>query len=268
MDHPNLSPELNELVRRGSDPGCTVSLRQDVKNGDVVVIVFCDQEDPEKQVASIHFQVNKPAGPGSEEDAAECTLIDGTFPIEWLKSFVKEGFPCPPIGIKCHLVASCTKNPYSPLGMTMVHLHHITVGRHLFWDTWVGKDNEPGWIFGEIVYCCAVLDQQQYTSFRNGLTRQAIDAEEIKRVVAEEEAARKAQQAILRGPLRITTKNSVYFITPAGEDGNRVMRKSDGTRVHTGRLLRVSEGGSLFFLDENKGMVQTSQVQSIELLSE
>ncbi len=127
---PYPSDDLNRVVEAGDDPNCTVDV-QSLKPGQVVEIAF-DGADGEKvgfsfRVAHIDVvpgQMGADAcGPFTEVNLREADL-------NYLR---KQGIAEPRPGTEVRVGDACSWNPGAPLGITMVHFGHITVGRWLIW---------------------------------------------------------------------------------------------------------------------------------------
>lgn len=266
MPHPNLSDKLNSILERGGDPDFSLDLRK-VNPNDIVAIHLEGQD--KKDQTLIFFQVDKPAGPGCGEDSAEGTLIDGFFSRDWLKSFIRADIPIPPIGQKCAIVGACTKNPGAPLGLTMLQLDNITIGRQLSW--YMPADRDIGWISWDTVRSKAILDQENFQRIRDHLEndeefggkRLSLDEiEEIRREVAAEREEKERWQVFIKQPLRVETRNSVYLLGPEAEDGTRTLQKEDESEIWRGRLVSLHQGHSMIFDRDDRQTVQTSTVIS------
>ncbi|MFZ2620973.1 MAG: hypothetical protein WAX85_02365 [Minisyncoccia bacterium] len=146
MGHPNLSDGLNRLIDATDIPGATLELRE-VKVGQIIKVVFGD----EGKKTSLTIRIDKPAGKGWGEDSALGTILAVELQPDKVESFRKVDLPIPPIGEKCALFCACTRNPGAPFGMTMLHVHHLTKGRHFSWTTRPNTNNEIGWLFPETV---------------------------------------------------------------------------------------------------------------------
>lgn len=267
MRHPNLSESLNRILERGEDPAVSLSLRR-VSIGDIVAI---DLENPDnRQRTLIFLQIDKPAGPGTGGDSAEATLVYGIFTREWLKSFIKADIPIPPNGQKPAIVGACTKNPGTPMGLTMLQFHTITIGRQLLW--YMPLKPEIGWVGWDEVVRWSILDKERYQTIRGHLERDGEFQEmrltdevieEIRREVAKEKDEKARWQEFIRQPLRVQTQNSVYLLGPEGEGGTRSLQKEGKFDIIRGEVIRLREGKRMIFHSEDGRTLDTSTVVSV-----
>ncbi len=142
MGHPNLSPALNVILDATRSPDKTLDLRT-VHVGDVVDITL--GKDARRSFLS--FRIEKPAGPGMSDHAVG-TVLKTEFGTDIADDLSVDSEPFPIEGKQCQLVAACTKNENSPLGMTMVAIGRITQGRNFLWGVLEWKDR---WILFETV---------------------------------------------------------------------------------------------------------------------
>lgn len=134
--HPNLSPKINALLEKSKDPRSNIDLSR-VCAGSILEISLGEGD----RAYFLKIRIVKPAGAGFGEDAAEGVLIKGTKIGGTTKEHLK-AMKLSPIGKKCYLVGSCTKNSGAPLGFSMLQLHNLSMGRHLLWYILFKKEGE------------------------------------------------------------------------------------------------------------------------------
>lgn len=114
MEHQNLSDELNRIVGIGDNKALTLDLRT-VSPGDKLKITLGVTNDV------FTFTIIEPAKEKLEGvDDSAIAFLPGK---EWSEK-------CPDKQVKVLVACACTFNPYSPLRMTMMHIGHLSVGRH------------------------------------------------------------------------------------------------------------------------------------------
>ncbi len=132
-------PGVDDVLRSLNDPGSTLDLRE-VQAGDAITIAL-RREGAE---TTLKIRVTKPAGTGWGEDSLQGLLQDGTVIGGKTAEYIRtQGFPLPPVGETMFIVGSCTFSPGTPMGLTMLTMHRLTVGRSLLWGlTKSGSDHE------------------------------------------------------------------------------------------------------------------------------
>ena len=126
---PTVGLGVSSVVQRLSDPGCTLDLHG-VHRGDIITVIL---KRPSRKTV-LRIRVIKPAGPGWGQDSLKGVLLSGSSMSGLTaKKLRDQGFAMPPIGVKIFVTGSYTYNPGAPLGMSMLTVHRVTIGRGLLW---------------------------------------------------------------------------------------------------------------------------------------
>ena len=144
----SLGPGVVEVVAAGNDPTCTLDLRT-LKPGNLLRVCLAgSRRNP------WDFVVVKPP----PKDAG----IDGTLALETELPLRTWSYPQAVDDdtktVRVYIVGACTRNPGAPLGMSMLHFHHLTVGRSVcvFGSSEDGSEEE-GIIFAKPVESIEVI---------------------------------------------------------------------------------------------------------------
>lgn len=130
--HPNLSPELNALIARVSDPANTLDMRT-VRHNAVVRVVFGETGGKE---IGFSFVVTKAADPDvfNNQQHSEGRLLAVNLPEMDLEKIRVRGGGDPKPGHLIGIGGGCSWNPGAPMGFSMLHVEYIDKDRWLLWQ--------------------------------------------------------------------------------------------------------------------------------------
>jgi hypothetical protein len=147
----HLSPEINRVVNLSNDPTNNLNL-DGIEAGKVVNIDF--GIGPKRWSMSV--QIVHPGQTGYHGTHPDGIITKGDFLPEQIGEFGESGLPIPLIGVECIILGACSYNPNASDNMSMLKMHHITIGRSLAWATPLDDKDCMLWVAPELVTTVSV----------------------------------------------------------------------------------------------------------------